>query len=154
MFNKPRSEIIKEILESGVEQKDIKTRSFELKQTEIEIVNFVQGKVLKGGRHLSADAVKKLLHGMNIEVGNSKIQAQRIVRKLVEMGYEKVRMTIEVHGEENVAVLVERFGAEKVSACVLKVNTDVYPDLQIFCAENAVRFRILHEEEEGCEDVC
>lgn len=138
----------------GVEQKDSKTRAYELIQTENEIINFVRSKVLCRGRYMSADVVRGLVSSFKIDAGNSKPQALAIVRKLVEMGYEKVKMVVEIEDKSNIAKLPMEYARFETENGVLKISTDIFPNFRQFCAENHIRFRILAEEEAVEEEVC
>lgn len=114
----------------------------------------MKGKVLCRGRYMSADVVRGLVSRFRIDAGNSKPQALAIVRKLVEMGYEKVRMAVEIVDKSNMAKLPEAYARLEATNGVLKISTDTFPNFRQFCAENHIRFRILADEEVEEEEIC
>lgn len=114
----------------------------------------MKSKVLCRGRYMSADVVRGLVSRFKIDAGNSKPQALAIVRKLVEMGYEKVKMVVEVVDKSGMAKLPETYTCLETRDGVLKIGTDIFPNFRQFCAENHIRFRILADEEVEEEEIC
>ncbi|KCZ76591.1 hypothetical protein H311_02407, partial [Anncaliia algerae PRA109] len=96
MFHKSKEEIIIEILNYGTEQKASKTRNAEIRQTENEIIALLQRKLLFQGKFLSVHYLKKIVSSISIEQGNSKVQAQEIIRKLIPLGFKKLEMRIKL----------------------------------------------------------
>lgn len=153
-FNKPKHRIIEEILLKGIEQKDTKTRNFELKKAENEIVHFIQTRILNKGKYMNVDTIRKLLRSFKIEPGNSKTQAQSIIKALTKMGYEKIKMIIEVADEKEIPRIAKEVDSEVVLGTIIKISTDAYREFKSFCAKNNIRFKILENEEVDEEYIC
>lgn len=103
---------------------------------------------------MSTDVVRELVNRFKIDVGNSKPQALTIARKLVEMGYEKVRMVVEIVDKSSIAKLPEAYACLETRDGILKISTDVFPKFRQFCGENNIRFRILPDEDVVEEEIC
>lgn len=153
-FNMPYEQIIKEILDKGVEQKDTKTRNFELEKTENEIICLVKSRLLNKGKFMSEDFVRKLIAGFNITVGNAKVQALEIVKILSEAGYEKIKMKIKVSDKKHIESIKKAIACVVFEESIVKIDSSDYPELRSFCEKNRIDFIIMPKEDVVEEQLC
>lgn len=97
LFQMPRVEVIHCILREGHEQKAAATSQHELESIEKQIVDLVQTKVLYKGRYVPKenllDAIRKT---WNIKNTDAKRQVSGIIKKLEELGFDRVRFKIRI----------------------------------------------------------
>ncbi|TBU03624.1 SBDS domain-containing protein [Hamiltosporidium magnivora] len=163
LFNLSNIEIIKEILKYGIEQKDEKTRNYEINKKETEIVSIIQKKVLDlNGKYLSFGKIKDLMRKSQFIIDldkESKMQANDIIKRLGD-SVKKVRMEVELFCEECdlSKILHKNMDYEIVkinmNSIFILVYTDDYKILKDI-ADNQNIGHVLHnsaevEEEEIC----
>jgi len=101
LFNLPHSEIIKEIVLTGHEQKNVITRDYERDMVECQIVDIVRKKVMKNKKFYTFEDMKQIIRNIyKIRVGDIKPQVLDILNILCREGYEKVKMRIFVEGKD------------------------------------------------------
>ncbi|WUR04663.1 ribosome biogenesis protein SBDS [Vairimorpha necatrix] len=101
LFNLPVLDIIKYIILYGHEQKNILTREYELQMIENQIVDRVRKKIQKDGKFMRNEECRRVVKRVyNINMGSVKGQVLEIISVLEREGYEKVKMRVEVDGEE------------------------------------------------------
>lgn len=172
VFNKENSHtklnkiaLIHYILSNGHEQKAIETSSYELETIEKQILEMVQGKVMYNGRYMTSsillDFIKKV---WNIKNMDPKKQVSGIIKKLEEIGFERVTFKLkaditDLNGFYEYYKLVNDEAIEDTSVVYLQdghvvVRSDILPDIIDYCEENNMKYVINKNDDFIEEDIC
>jgi ribosome maturation protein SDO1 len=141
-------DIIHFILQNGHEQKPQETSQHELSNVEKQIVDLVQSKVLYNGSYVSNENLILFIRKVwNIKNSEPKKQVSGIIKKLEEIGFERVSFKVKLEGE------IEMENVIKVEDGVI-VKSDVLPDLIEYCEMKGIKYVVTRLEEVESEEIC
>lgn len=154
LFGLPREEIIGQILQNGHEQKAQATSQYELENAEKQIVDMVQNKVTYNGSYVQGDVLLKFIRRVwDVRPTDVKKQMSGIIRKLEEIGFERISYKVRCSIDEAGAAELEAHGAQFVDGHVI-VKSDVLPELVAYCDSNSIAYVIMRNEEVESEEIC
>lgn len=166
--------ITRKILDEGHEQKAIETSLYELASVEKQLVDLVHEKVLLRGAHVPKELLERDIRSVwNIRNGEVRRQVGGVIKKLVEIGYDRVSYVVTVMSLDNgnIKRLFDHLAScisdnnSTHSACndnkynaadnsiSLTVKSDVLPDVLEICEKNGLKFFVYREEEAESEEL-
>lgn len=149
LFDLPKIEIIHLILQNGHEQKPQETSQNELTSIERQIVDLVQSKVLYNGSYVSSDNLILFIRQVwNIKNLDPKKQVSGIIKKLEEIGFERISFKVKVD-----PLLIEMNNVVKDKDFVI-VKSDVLPELIDYCESREIKYVVERNEEVESEEIC
>lgn len=152
------TDIIHFILQNGYEQKSYATSQHELENIEKQIVELIQNKVLYNNSYISKEQlcsfIKKVWVIKNLE---PKKQIGGIIKKLVEIGFERVSFKVEVISKnfENFdeKILDKKLEFKKDGSFFI-VKSDVLPEFVEFCESKGFNCIVTKNEIVEEEEIC
>ncbi|KAK6089243.1 hypothetical protein P3W45_001762 [Vairimorpha bombi] len=150
LFKKPLIEIIQEIVDTGHEQKNVLTREYEMDMVENQVVDILSRKVMINGKYVSTDVMKQEIKRVyKCRLGDIKPQVLDIINILVNLGYERVRMKIQVDEES-----VKNFkGDKEYKEGFLYISSGDFISFREYCKENDVRYIVKKNIENNEEEI-
>lgn len=153
LFNQTHTQIIHNILQNGHEQKAAATNQYELGNIEKQIVDLVQSKVLYNGNYIPKDNLLVFIKRVwNIKNSDAKKQVGGIIKKLEEIGFERVRFKLKLDKEVALKEL-SKLEIEIVDDGVI-VKSDVLPDAIDLCDRNGIKYIVSRMDEAEEEEIC
>lgn len=167
-----RTEIIHYILMNGYEQKAHETFTHELDQIEKQIVDMVQPKVTYNNSYVSTETllgfIKKVWNIKNID---PKKQISGIIKKLEEIGFERVSFKVKVddldivdfykncyldNSEINYNEVMKKLALKGINYVdeFYIVKSDVLPEFIDYCESKHLKYVIGKNEEVVEEEIC
>lgn len=148
-FKMTKDQILKYILSNGHEQKSQITTNHELEQIEKQIVDLVQNKVKYNGIYLPKEMLLKFIKSVsNVKNIPAKKQVSHIIKKLEEIGFERVNFKIKCD------LTKINFENATISENFLIVKSDVLPDFISYAEANDIKYVIIKNEEVEEEEIC
>lgn len=149
LFDCSKTDIIHFILQNGHEQKPQETSQSELSSIEKQIVDLVQSKVLFNGSYVSSENLISFIRKVwNIKNSEPKKQVSGIIKKLEEIGFERISFKVKVDSS-----LVEMENVQKIEDGLL-VKSDVLPELIEYCDSKGIKYIVERNEEVESEEIC
>lgn len=143
-----RTAVIHFILQNGHEQKPWETHQHELSNVEKQIVDLVQSKVLFNGSYVSSENLISFIRQVwNIKNSDPKKQVSGIIKKLEEIGFERVTFRVKVDGQ------VDLENVTREGEFVI-VKSDILPELIEYCEGKGIRYVVARNEEAESEEIC
>ncbi|ELA42523.1 uncharacterized protein VICG_00275 [Vittaforma corneae ATCC 50505] len=153
-----KHDIIHFILQNGHEQKHSTTYQHELSNIERQIVDLIQSKVLYNNSYVSKEHLLTFIRKVwNIKNSDPKKQVSGIIKKLEEIGFERVTFKVQIiddaqnrgtnldfHGFENVKKVPDGF----------IVKSDSLPEFIEHCESMGLKCIITRNEEVEEEEIC
>lgn len=144
-----RADILHYILQNGYEQKAQQTSAHELSNVEKQIVDLLQNKVKYNGSYVSKETLLEFVKKVwNIRNSDPKKQVSGIIRKLEELGFERVTFKVKVDVSQ-----VEFENAIKEEDGVV-VKSDVLPEFMDYCEGKQLKYVVIRNEEAIEEEIC
>lgn len=144
-----KTEILHYILQNGHEQKAQQTSTHELGNVEKQIVDLLQNKVRYSGSYVSKEILQEFVKKVwNIRNSDPKKQVSGIIRKLEEVGFERVTFKVRVDVSQ-----IEFENAIKVDDGVV-VKSDVLPEFMDYCERKQLKYVVMRNEEAVEEEIC
>lgn len=143
------TEIIHCILQNGYEQKAQQTSAHEMDNVEKQICDMLQNKVKYNGSYVSKEILQEFVRKVwNIKNADAKKQVCGIIRKLEQIGFERVSFRVKVDVSE-----VDFENATKLDDGVI-VKSDVLPEFMEYCEGKGLKYVVVKNEEAVEEDIC
>ncbi|KAM0681631.1 hypothetical protein GINT2_000144 [Glugoides intestinalis] len=153
LFNQTHTQIIHYILQNGHEQKPAATNQYELANVEKQIVELVQSKVLYNGSYIPKDNLLVFIKRVwVIKNSDAKKQVGGIIKKLEEIGFERVRFKLKLDKELALKEL-SKLEIEIVEDGVI-VKSDVLHDAIDLCDKNGIKYTVSRMDEVEEEEIC
>ena len=143
-----KTDAIHFILQNGHEQKPQETSQYELSNVEKQIVDLVQSKVLYNGSYVSNENLILFIRKVwNIKNSEPKKQVSGIIKKLEEIGFERISFKVKLEGEIEMENIIKTEGG-------VIVKSDILPDLIEYCELNGIKYVVTRLEEVESEEIC
>lgn len=137
---KKEDEIIKFILENGVEKKSEKTRNYELEKKENEIVNIISKKLIYENKLMNIDVIKTLLRKFNCKIDmkkESKVLANEFIKAILnDDAYDVLPMKIAVDNK------------------IVYIKSKEFNTFKEDCEKRGVSYFIKQDDEIEEEEIC
>lgn len=144
-----RESIIKCILDNGHEQKAHATSQYELETVERQIVEMVQNKVLYNGHYVPAETLLGFIRGVwDIRGSNPKKQISSIIRRLEEIGFERISYRIKCDTSRI------NFQDVQLTDDGVIVKSDLLPEFLSYCDDESIQYVVEKNEEAESEEIC
>ncbi|EJW04142.1 hypothetical protein EDEG_01578 [Edhazardia aedis USNM 41457] len=155
--NQNNDEIIKFILDNGIEKLSEKTRNYELENKEKEVITIIQRKITdKNDKMLSVNRIKDLFRYNQISIDlrrEAKVQANEIIKKILKNSdYKKINIKVEIIG--SLGSLEEMYRDFIVDKKFLILETDEFKTFKEECEKNNIMYFICDKEEQESEEIC
>lgn len=167
-----RSDLIKYIVINGYEQKAHETYVYELDSIERQLVDLVQSKVTYNGSYISTQNLLEFIRKVwNIKNTDPKRQVSGIIKKLEEIGFERVSFKVKVENldindifsymctdkqdldyDEKIGLLLAK-GISFIDGMYV-VKSDALPGFINYCESKQLRYVVSKNEEVEEEEIC
>ncbi|KAI5170274.1 ribosome maturation protein SDO1 [Pancytospora epiphaga] len=152
LFEMPRDDIIKYILDHGYEQKASATSKYELSAIERQVLSMLQHKVTYQGTYLSIDVLSGFVKKVaDIKNESAKKQLSKIIRELEKIGFERISYKVRCNIKE--MEVPDEIEIEKVEGGVL-VKSDLLPAFIEYCESLSIKYVVSKNEEVESEEIC
>jgi len=161
-----KDELIRYILMNGHEQKAHETSMHELSSIEKQIVEIVQNKVTYNGIYVPKEILLGFIKKVwNIKNTDPKKQASSIIKKLEEIGFERISFKVKVSLLEISDFLEYAKVSCKINEASLRssisqaddgvlVKSDLLPDFIEYCETKGLKYVLSKNEGVEEEEIC
>jgi ribosome maturation protein SDO1 len=158
-----RDDIIRYIIDNGHEQKAINTNLHELDYIEKQILEIIQNKVKFNNSYISKDILAKFVKSVwNIKNIPAKKQIKGIIKKLEEIGFERVKVRVKADldaAEDFKAYYLSindciKEGDFSINDGLLVLKSDILQDFISYADLNEIKYVIIPNEEGLEEEIC
>lgn len=153
-----KTDIVHFILQNGHEQKHSTTYQHELLNVERQIVDLIQSKVLYNNSYVSKEHLLAFIRKVwNIKNTDPKKQVSGIIKKLEEIGFERVTFKVQIIDDtQNRVAELDFHGSGNVKRVPdgFIVKSDVLPEFIEQCESMGLKCIVTRNEEVEEEEIC